>query len=83
MGSEMCIRDRCLHRVKAFSASHTAPPKSRLGMHKKSMLQNLPKVSPSNRKTQATSKGRRTLTHKLHRAKPERAHALTALGLFS
>jgi len=25
----------CLHRVKAFSASHTDPPASRLGVHKK------------------------------------------------
>ena len=27
--------EQCLHRVKAFSASHTTPPASRLGVHKK------------------------------------------------
>ena len=29
------IAEQCLHRVKAFSASHTALPASRLGVHKK------------------------------------------------
>ena len=27
--------EQCLHRVKAFSASHTTPPASRLGVHEK------------------------------------------------
>ncbi|KAK4810900.1 hypothetical protein QYF61_013308 [Mycteria americana] len=29
------IAEQCLHSVKAFSAPHTAPPASRLGVHKK------------------------------------------------
>ena len=50
---------------------------------RRSVLQNLPKIIPSKRKMQATSKGRRRLRHELHRAKPERAQALAAWGLFS
>jgi len=29
------IAEHCLHKCKAFSASHTTPSVSRLGMHKK------------------------------------------------
>ena len=31
----LVIAEQCLHRVKAFSASHPTPPASRLGVHKK------------------------------------------------